>query len=181
MKRFYFMPTVIVLFTSLLAGCANENQSEVKNSTRSDSYDASKFILADEPEGGRNVIATRLDSQDADEIVVIGRIGGSPDPWVDGRAAFTIVDASVLACSDAKADGEPCSCTTPWDYCCETDILPTAMVLVTFVESDGSIVKQSARNIFDIKELQTVVIQGTAKRDDAGNLKVLATGMFVRQ
>ena len=44
----------------------------------------------------------------------------------------------------------------------------------------GSVVRHDARATFGLKELQTVVIRGTAERDDAGNLTVLATGMFVK-
>jgi len=32
-----------------------------------------------------------------------------------------------------------------------------------------------------VKELQTVVVQGIAKRDEAGNLTVQATGLYVRK
>ncbi len=143
-------------------------------------YDASKFVLATEPEGGQDVIAARETTKDQDDVIVIGRIGGGLSPWVDGRAAFQIVDSSLLACSDEKEDGETCSCKTPWDYCCETDKLPGAMALVQFVEADGSIVMADAREVFVLKELQTVVVKGKAKRDDAGNLTILASGMFVR-
>lgn len=169
-------PTIAtsLLVVAMFAGCAEDPSTPVA------SYDGTKFILATEPAGAQNVIEVRQSSLDADEITIIGRIGGSLNPWVEGRAAFSIVDPTLLACSDDKADGEPCSCTTPWDYCCETDKLPSAMVLVTFVEPDGSVVKQSAQDVFNIEELQTVVIRGTAQRDDSGNLTVLATGMFVR-
>ena len=159
-----------------IIGCADPETTEIPKSD----YDGSKFILNSEPEGGQDVKMARQSVEDADEVVVVGRIGGSVDPWVDGRAAFSIVDLSLLACSDDKEDGEPCSCKTPWDYCCETDKLPDAMALVKFVESDGSTVKHDARAIFDVKELVTVVVQGKAERDDAGNLTIHATGMFVR-
>jgi hypothetical protein len=43
------------------------------------------------------------------------------------------------------------------------------------------VVKADARSLFDLKELSTVVIKGTAKRDEAGNLTVLASGLFVKQ
>ena len=50
-----------------------------------------------------------------DEVVLVGRIGGSEAPFVDGLAAFTIVDAKVPPCSAEEG------CETPWDYCCEQD------------------------------------------------------------
>jgi len=166
----------IALF-GLLIGCSDR----VSNVEPIAHYDGSKFVLSSQPEGGENVVAVRESAQDSDEVVIVGRIGGSLNPWVDGRAAFQIVDPSLPACSDEKEDGEPCSCPTPWDYCCETDKLPNAMALVQFVESDGSVVNHDARKVFGLKELQTVIVKGKAKRDDAGNLTIMAQGMFVRK
>ena len=42
-------------------------------------------------------------------------------------------------------------------------------------------VKEDARKLLDVKELSTVVVQGKAQRDDAGNLTVLATGVYVKK
>jgi hypothetical protein len=165
----------------LLVGCSqSEVDSTASSKTTEAAYDASGFVLASEPEGGMDVIAARDSVEDQADVVIVGRIGGGLNPWVEGRAAFQIVDPSLLACSDEKEDGEPCSCKTPWDYCCESDKLPKAMALVQFVEADGTTVKADARKAFNLKELQTVVVKGKAKRDDVGNLTVLATGMFVR-
>ena len=65
-----------------------------------------------------------------------------------------------------------------WDYCCEAD-LPKATVLVMVVDEDGKIVKQDARELLGVKELDTVFIQGKAKRDKAGNVTILASKLFV--
>ena len=37
-----------------------------------------------------------------------------------------------------------------------------------------------ARELLHVKELFTVVVQGTTQRDDAGNLTVLASGVYVK-
>lgn len=143
-------------------------------------YDSSKFILSAAPEGALDVTAAREAVKDKDEVVIRGRIGGSLDPWVQGTAAFTIVDPALRACSDETPDGETCSCKTPWDYCCETPQLPNAMALVKFVDADGKVIKHSARENFGVVELDTVIIKGIAKRVE-GNLTILATGMFVKK
>jgi hypothetical protein len=39
--------------------------------------------------------------------------------WIEGRAAFSLVDQSLKACSDVEGD----DCPVPWDYCCETEKL----------------------------------------------------------
>lgn len=168
-----------ILGLSLLSLTGCQNGDDKKEAKKSD-YDASKFILAAEPEGGLHVKAARDTVKNEDDIVIIGRIGGRIDPWAKGRAAFSIVDPALLACSDEKEDGEVCSCKTPWDYCCELDKLPSSMVLVQFMEENGKVVAHDAQDIFDIKELQTVVVQGKAQRNEEGNLIVLAHGMYVR-
>jgi hypothetical protein len=107
----------------------------------------------------------------------VGRIGGSENPWIEGRAAFSIVDNSLKACSDIPGD----NCPRPWDYCCQTDQLPTATALVKLVDESGELVKTDARKLLQLKELATVVVQGKAQRDEAGNLTVLADGIYVRK
>jgi len=43
------------------------------------------------------------------------------------------------------------------------------------------LVKADARKLLNVRELSTVVVAGKAQRDDAGNLTVLASGVFVKQ
>ena len=97
------------------------------------------------------------------------------NPWVEGRAAFSIVDNSLKACSDIPGD----MCKKPWDYCCETPKLPSSTALIKVVGEDGNLVKADARKLLGVKELSTVVVRGKAQRDDTGNLTVLATGIYV--
>ena len=40
--------------------------------------------------------------------------------------------------------------------------------------------KADARELLRVKELSTVVVKGTAQRDEAENLIILATGIFVK-
>lgn len=182
---------VLTVFTLIpVAGCQQQQASHdhghdhahndapqtMKTFSVPDGFDASKYVLTAEPDGAQNVIAARESVQDEGDIVILGRIGGGENPWVEGRAAFSIVDPSVKACSDIPGD----NCPVPWDYCCETDKLPTSSALVTIVDGEGDVVKADARALLDAKELSTVVVEGKAKRDDAGNLTVLATGVFVK-
>ena len=133
-------------------------------------------MLATEPAGAKDVIAVRESAANDDDVVIAGRIGGSANPWVDGLAAFSIVDFSLKACSDIPGD----ECEKPWDYCCETDKLPTATALVKFLDDDASLIQIDARQLLNVKELQSVVIRGQAQRDESGNLTVLANGIFLR-
>ena len=109
--------------------------------------------------------------------MIAGRIGGSANPWIEGRAAFSIVDASLKACSDIPGD----QCDKPWDYCCETPNLPAATALVKVVDEAGDLVQADARKLLAVKELSSVIIQGKAQRDESGNLTVLAHGVYVKK
>ena len=129
-----------------------------------------------EPAGAEEIIAARAKAKNDDEITVVGRIGGDTNPWVKGRAAFSLVDNSLKACSDIEGD----MCEKPWDYCCETDRLPTSRVLVKLVNKQGKLVATDARELLGVKELQTIVVRGKAARDEKGNLTIIATGVFVK-
>ncbi len=177
-----FLRNIAVIMTATtLAGCTSENSTTTSNASPQTpdvaSVDGSVYLLDTEPEGAGNVIKVREEAGTDDDLLVVGRIGGSTAPWIDGRAAFTIVDLSLKSCNDTLED----RCPTPWDYCCETGKLPKSMALVKFVDETDQVVKADARSLFDLKELSTVVIKGTAKRDEAGNLTVLASGLFVKQ
>lgn len=136
--------------------------------------DGDAYKLDEKPKDAHDVIAVRKDVEDKQDVVVVGRIGGRPNPWIKGTAAFSIVDRSLKPCNEIEGD----TCKTPWDYCCESD-LPKATVLVMFVDEEGKIVKQDARELLGVKELDTLTIVGKAKRDKAGNVTVLASKVFV--
>ncbi len=167
-----FMPALLVL----QAGCSKSSTPDSNPPANEVVLDGSKYLLGGEPAGAKQVIAARAEAKDGDPIVVVGRIGGSGNPWIEGRAAFWIVDGSLKACSDIPGD----MCETPWDYCCETHQLPNATLLVKVLDDSGDIVKAGARALLNVQELSTVVVQGTAQRDDSGNLTLLASGVFVK-
>jgi hypothetical protein len=122
------------------------------------------------------VKAAKEAAKDQDEIVMVGRIGGDVNPWIEGQAAFLIVDSALKPCNEKDDD----ACPTPWDYCCDVDDLPANKAMVKVVDAGGKTVATDARTLLGLKELQTVVVRGRAQRDEAGNLTVLADGVFVR-
>ena len=180
------LPTVevrsarVFIFISLTAsmlvfsGCTTK-ESSVAPSTAT-AVKAGKYLLDSEPPAARDVIAAKMDCENGDDLLVVGRIGGSENPWIEGRAAFSIVDGSLKACSDIPGD----SCPLPWDYCCETDKLASSTALVKVIDEQGVLVNVDARELLSVKELSTVVVQGKASRDENGNLTILASGVFVR-
>lgn len=171
-------PIVILAGLLLVAGCTQESAptTSATSATKAPTIDGSKFLLNEEPADVATVIEAREASEDGEDVVLVGRIGGSVNPWVEGLAAFSIVDPTLKACSDIPGD----ECKKPWDYCCETHKLPESTAFVKFVDNDGRPLKADARELLSLKELQTVVVRGKAQRDEAGNLTVLADGLFVR-
>ena len=160
---------------TLMLGCSQE--VAVPDAASSPPPDGDRYLLSAEPAGAKSVIEIRKNAGDEEDVVIVGRIGGSTNPWVEDRAAFFIVDESLRACSDIEGD----QCPRPWDYCCETDKLPAAKVLVRVVDESGELIKYDAKKLLHLKELETVVIRGQARRDDVGNLTVMASGLFVRR
>jgi hypothetical protein len=167
--------TFFLLAGVLATGCGG-GPSTNKDKTGA-SAGKEKYLLTEEPSGAKGVIDARKDARDGDDVVVVGRIGGDVKPWVEGRAAFWIVDGSATSCKEMPGD----SCPTPWDYCCvPKEDLVKVMATVKVVDGNGETVKIDARELLGLKELQTVVVQGRAKRDEQGNLTVLAAAVFVR-
>ena len=95
----------------VVIGCSQESPTtttqQVTNSASA--VDGSKYLLNSEPDDAMDVIKVRKEAKDDENIVIVGRIGGSENPWVEGRAAFSIVDPSLKPCEDG--------CPKPWDYC----------------------------------------------------------------
>lgn len=132
------------------------------------------FLFDSEPAGAMPVGQARESAQDGDEVTLVGLIGGSTEPFVDGLAAFTIVDPKVNYCPPEEG------CPTPWDYCCTQDQVKVNIATVKIVDATGKPVAKSARELLGVKELSTVVVKGKAARDDQGNLTVAANQVFVR-
>lgn len=171
----------IPLMLMLLAGCGPNDPTIERPGDRQDgsadkadpaALAAGKgYVLPTEPAASKGVIDVRKLAKDGDEVVVVGRVGGSSKPFTEGRAAFLLVDASFT----------PGDCECPWDYC-ETDRkeLVAGRLSVKFVGADGKTVVNGARGMFGIKELSTVVVRGKVQRDDKDNVIVVASGIFVR-
>ena len=62
-------------------------------------------------------------------------------------------------------------------FCCDAS---SFIYQDPILDDAGKLIATDARDLLGVKELQTVVVQGKAKRDDKGNLTVMATGVFVK-
>lgn len=132
---------------------------------------SAKYRLTSEPAGVISV--TELKTSTAEEVAVVGRIGGESNPWVDGMAAFMLADETVL---------DRCKVTCTDKVCtCHTKELNAASVLVKFVDKDGEPLPVDSRELLKVSELDRVVVKGRAQRDREGNVVVVAGGIFIRR
>lgn len=165
----YFLLTLALACTSLGAtGCANSS------SQATDTSASTKFQLTSEPSGALEVLDAKDQAQDGKPIVVVGRLGGGLKPWVDGRAAFLIVDTRIVPSCE---EGGVCKADCPD---CAKEMM-AASTMVKFVGEDGKVLPVDARTLLGVKEQQTVVIEGVAARDKTGNVSIAAHGIFVRR
>ena len=166
-----FLPFV---FSVAIIGCSSEPASKENPSTRATPA-GQKYLLADEPKGAQAVTEVGESSKDDQQVTVVGRIGGSAKPWIEGMAAFTIVDESLEPCAPDEG------CPTPWDYCCSINSIPKAALMVQVVDEGGKPLQSDAREMLGLKELQTVVVQGRVQRDADDSIVVLADGIHVKK
>lgn len=170
--------SLVCLTLVAVVGCGKSQAPAVSATAPSaaPSAEGAAFILTEAPAGSKSVVAARESATDGEDVVVEGRIGGAENPWVEGRAAFQIVDRSLVPCNERHGD----SCKTPWDYCCDGDKLSESLATVKFLDADGKTLASDARQLLGVTELQTVVVKGKAKRDESGNLTVFATALHVK-
>lgn len=167
----------LLLLPCLLVGLGCQPSANPVASNPKSASEASAYLLTEEPADAKDVAEAKESVKNDEEVTLVGRIGGDVKPFVQGVSAFTIVDRSLKSCNEKEDD----ACETPWDYCCDTDLLPASRATIKIVDADGKTVAQDARELLGVKELQTVVVRGKAVRDEAGNLTVLASGVYVRK
>lgn len=131
------------------------------------------FIVSVEPTDTLSVAAARKDAQDKQTVNVLGRIGGSAKPFVEGIAAFTMIDLTLPTC----AGEEECSDGS----CCSPEELRANMAMVKFVNPEGKPISTDARQLLNINDKAKVAVHGTVQRDDMGNFTLLADKLYVYQ
>ena len=165
MNRF----TRTCLFAALLAafaGCGGSEAAKDEGGSAATAAIPDAFWLEKAPQGAVEVGAARADAVDGAEITVHGKIS----TFVDGRAAFNLVDLAMLDCTQRPGD----TCKTPWDYCCHSsEELAANTITIEFRGPEG-LLRRSAEGFHGIGHLSKVAIRGKARRDASGNLLVVA-------
>jgi hypothetical protein len=127
---------------------------------------------------GTHVAACKAAAKQGDEVTIVGRIGGSRNPFVTDAAVFTIVDPALKACGENGDD----HCSTPWDYCCEDrDAMKRGMATIEIAGDDGLPLALPLRGLQGLDPLATVSVTGTVtERNDQGVMVVRARRIAVQ-
>ena len=170
--------SLTLLLPALLIACGGDEPvtpETPENAAGTGAGIPESFWLASAPADAVDVGSAHGSAQDGDTVVVRGIVGGSLTPFVEGLAAFTIVDPSLVSC-----EGPDDHCPTPWDYCCED---PTAIAnnsATIELRDGGAPLAVDPRGFHGLDNLSRVVVEGTAHRDGGGNLIVAATGIHMQ-
>lgn len=123
------------------------------------------------------------------DVVLVGSVGGVPNPsdqshpefpFTKGKAMFFLADPEAVAEMEehehVHADGEECA------FCAaHAGDSAHMLAVVQFTDEKGKTLPVDARELFELKEKETVVVRGKAKVDPSGMLIVDATGLYVRR
>ena len=93
---------------------------------------------------------------------------------VDGLAAFTIIDQSLPYCGEEFA----CGCKTPWDYCCDSDMIPDASLPIEVRDAKGEVVEIPTA---DLRLLDLIAIKGKLVQTESGGLMLVTTEGWYRR
>ena len=123
------------------------------------------------------------------EVLLVGQIGGLPNPWKaaqpdfpfeKNQAKFFLADPGAVAGAEASghshAPGEECPICAAHAKD-STELL----AVVQFLDKKGHVLPIDARELFDVKTKDTVVISGKARVTAGGILVVDATGIYIRR
>ena len=164
--------SLLLLVPFLVLACGAETPDGDSSSASTSGLPDSYWLTSD-PADARDVAAARADLTDGATVTVRGVIGGSKRPFVDGLAAFTLVDPALEPCSEEEG------CRTPWDYCCfDPQTIAENSVTVEFRNGDA-VRSESLLGVRGLDHLASVVVQGTAELDSQGNVTIVASGVRV--
>jgi len=139
-----------------------------------------RFLLPEEPAGAQSIMELAEGELAADQAVLVGLIGGVPEPWTAGKASFIMADPAALLDLEAEAhdgcSGDGCP------FCSKKkDKASTGLAVVRFEDGSGNLLPLDVRQLFDLQEKTMVVVRGKVRRDELGYVVVEADGLYIRR
>ncbi|MEM6567387.1 MAG: hypothetical protein AAF957_03195 [Planctomycetota bacterium] len=175
MRQLLFTPVLLALF---LLPCAVGCSGGAADANTSDAGEAAVGAPTTLPESfwSSNTTADAKDVFTLREEDLAGQtitVRGTVKDFVEGLAAFVLVEDSLLSCDEIPGD----SCPTPWDYCCtDPDELARGTAFVEF-HDDGRPGEWAVEGFHGIERLSEVVVTGELSIDEADNLSLVATSI----
>lgn len=160
-----------------ISGCGRAPDAQSAADMVSNTVDATRYLLSEEPDHAIGVIEARESAADGAPITVVGRIGGTITPWVNGRAAFSLLDASMLLVAERTDNCEGQICTGD---CCAAERAHGTM-LVKILDGKGGVLEVDSRRLLGLAENDMVVVCGKATKDKSGNVALIAEAVFIRR
>ncbi len=170
---------VLVAGAAFSAGCGQSSTASVADPAVVAAQRA-KFLLAEEPAGAQGILEFAEAAHAAGETVLVGQVGGVPNPWTAGKAAFIIADpVTLMQLEEEGHDG----CTGDDCPFCKKkkDQTASGLAMVRFEDASGQLVPHDARELFDLAEKTTVVVRGQVRRDELGYVVIAAQGLYIRK
>jgi hypothetical protein len=165
-------------------------QEEASHDHEGEEHDHADHDHGDEADHHDHEHAAAGDHPEELEVVLVGIVGGVPNPaaqafadfpFAEGKAMFILADPTAVKELEEHghqhAPGEECAFCAA--HAADAQELIAA---VTFADDDGKVLAVDSRELFDLKEKDAVVVKGTAKlAPGAKFLQVEATGIYVRR
>ncbi len=165
-------PMLALPLCALLFACDDAPKAQVLPAGAA--IPAALFVAADFIADAKPVAELKKTAKVGDSVVLRGRIGGNPAPFVDGAAALTLVDvAEPIVCG--PTDG----CSTKWDYCCTpADELLPSLATLKLMDASGRPVMASLKGVHGLAEFHLLTVRGKVLSVDARNLVVAPEAIY---
>ena len=123
------------------------------------------------------------------DVVIVGKIGGMPNPWTEtepdfpwkeGSATLFLVDPATAAEFGDEEHAHDDSCDCPFCARKATERVDS-VATVNFIDEAGKVIDLPAGPLLDLNERDTVVVRGRAHLIAGKMLVIDADGIYVRR
>jgi hypothetical protein len=183
MKKLNYVSVVLFGLAALaISGCEKADEaptggakSTTARSAQTTGLPATLFVT-EAPADAQGVGAIKAATETTGEVVVEGRIGGRPEPFLKGTAVFLLADSSLKTCRELHGDG----CPTPWDYCCEPkESLAANIATIQIVDDAGKPLRVDLKGKEGLNPMARLTIAGEITGRDGGTLVINAHKIYV--
>lgn len=179
MLRELGLSLTIVLALFLVSACGKKSSMVIAGPTPTASVGGSaleRFWVATPAGDSRPILGNKKSIKDGDDVCLAGRV----KDYVGGLAVFTLIDASLRACSDPRPDGTPDPCKTPWDYCCVDETEKTDGSVNVEFRDGADPIAADLPGFHGFDRLKHVVVVGKAAVDATGSVTIIAKGIHIK-